>query len=163
MKDRDVNPSYIEHTYKNKEKCSTFWQSRIVKSGPPATPGSQRAMISSRFCVAKRKTGEKREKQRVSKRILLKGCHRGQNVTVLTILERLEFKNFSCRPTMVADNTFQYYRPFHFEIHFTDPENHTCLHSQFKIAKHWRSARITFQKKKQICLFQVSFILFSES
>ena len=66
-------------------------------------------MVSSRFCVAKRRKGEKREKQRVSKRILLKCCHRGQNVTVLTILERLEFKKFSCRPTMVADNTFQYY------------------------------------------------------
>ena len=25
----------------------------------------------------------------------------------VTILERLEFKNFSCRPTMVASNTFQ--------------------------------------------------------
>ena len=45
---------------------------------------------------------KKNEKQRKRK-----GCHQGQNVTVLAILERLEFKNFSCRPTMVADNTFQ--------------------------------------------------------
>ena len=33
--------------------------------------------------------------------------HFVQNVTVLTILEPLEFKSFSYRPTMVADNTFQ--------------------------------------------------------
>ena len=38
---------------------------------------------------------------------LLKGCYQGQNVTVLAILECLEFKIFSCPPTMVADNTFQ--------------------------------------------------------
>ena len=35
-------------------------------------------------------------------------CHQGQNViTVLIILELLEFKTFSCRTTMVTDNTFQ--------------------------------------------------------
>ena len=38
---------------------------------------------------------------------LLKGCHQGQNITVLAILECLEFKNFSCQPTVVASNTFQ--------------------------------------------------------
>ena len=31
----------------------------------------------------------------------------GQNVTVLVILEILEFKDFSCRPTVVDGNTFQ--------------------------------------------------------
>ena len=30
-----------------------------------------------------------------------------QNVTVLTIPERLQFKIFSCRPTMLTGNTFQ--------------------------------------------------------
>ena len=35
------------------------------------------------------------------------GCHQGQNIIVLIILERLEFENFSCQPTMAADNTFQ--------------------------------------------------------
>ena len=34
---------------------------------------------------------------------LLKGCHQGQNVTVLAMLERLEFKTFSFTPTTVAD------------------------------------------------------------
>ena len=59
------------------------------------------------FCVAKRKKGNKGKKERVSKQKLLKDCHQGQDVTVLAILERLKFKNFSCRPTMVTDNTFQ--------------------------------------------------------
>ena len=59
------------------------------------------------FFRSKEKIGKKRKKRRVSKQKLLKGCHQGQNVTVLAILERLEFKNFSCRPTMVADIPFQ--------------------------------------------------------
>ena len=31
-----------------------------------------------------------------------------QHIIVLTILGRLEFETFSCRPIMVADNTFQF-------------------------------------------------------
>ena len=57
--------------------------------------------------AAKRKRGDKGKKERVSMQKLLKGCHQGQNIIVLAILERLEFKNFSCRPTMVTKNTFQ--------------------------------------------------------
>ena len=49
----------------------------------------------------------KRKKEGFSKQKLLKGCHQGLNVTVLAILECLEFKKFSCQSTMVADNTFQ--------------------------------------------------------
>ena len=63
------------------------------------------------FCVAKRKKGDKRKKERVSKQKLSKGCHQGQNIIVLTILERLEFENFSYKPTTVADNTFQFSMP----------------------------------------------------
>ena len=59
------------------------------------------------FCVAKRKKRNQGKKERFSKQKLLKGCHQGQNVTVLAILECLEFKKFSSRPTMVADNTSQ--------------------------------------------------------
>ena len=47
-----------------------------------------------RFCVAKRKKGNQGKKERFSKLKLLKGCHQGQNVTVLAILECLEFKKF---------------------------------------------------------------------
>ena len=46
------------------------------------------------FCVAERKKGNK-EKKRILKQKLLKDCHQGQNVTVLAILESLEFKNSS--------------------------------------------------------------------
>ena len=56
---------------------------------------------------SKRKRVKQRKKERVSKQKLLKACHQVQNVTILGILERQEFKTFSCRPTMVADNTFQ--------------------------------------------------------
>ena len=59
------------------------------------------------FCVTKRKKGDKGKKERVSKHKLLKSCNQVQNIIVLTILECLEFENFSCRSTMVADNTFQ--------------------------------------------------------
>ena len=53
------------------------------------------------FCVAKRKKVDKGKKERVS--------------------ERLKFENISCRPTVVADNTFQRSTP-HCEIHFAGPE-----------------------------------------
>ena len=54
----------------------------------------------------KKKTRKKEKKERISKQKLLKSCHQGQNVTVLAILERLEFKSFSCWPTMVANSVF---------------------------------------------------------
>ena len=78
----------------------------------PATTGGPEAMTPPSpppplFCVAKRKKGNQGKKERFSKQKLLKGCHQGQNITVLAILECLEFKNFYCQPTMVADNTFQ--------------------------------------------------------
>ena len=64
--------------------------------GPPPT-----------FLCRKRKNGNKGQntkdfKAETIKRLLLRLSH-----TVLAILVRLEFKNFSFRPTMVADNTFQ--------------------------------------------------------
>ena len=80
------------------------------------------------FLRSKKKKGRQREKERVSKQKLLKGCHQGQNIIVLTILERLEFQNFSYRPTMVADNTFQCSWPAHFEIHFVVPVCKTKRH-----------------------------------
>ena len=69
--------------------------------------GGRGAWLPPLLCVAKRKNGDKGKKERVSKQKLSKGCHQGQNIIVLAILERLEFKNFSCRPTIVAGNTFQ--------------------------------------------------------
>ena len=46
------------------------------------------------FLRSKKKKLNKGKKERLSKQKLLKGCHQGQNVTVLAILERLEFKKF---------------------------------------------------------------------
>ena len=57
------------------------------------------------FLRSKKKKAEQK-KERISKQKLLKGCHQGQQVTVLAILERLEFKHFFSQPTTVADNTF---------------------------------------------------------
>ena len=45
-----------------------------------------------------------KEKKSVSTQKILKSC---RNITVLAIPERLEFNNFSCRPTLVVHNTFQ--------------------------------------------------------
>ena len=54
------------------------------------------------FFAQKKKQGKK---ERVLKQKLLKGCHQGQNVTILAIPEFLEFKSFSCQLKTVADNT----------------------------------------------------------
>ena len=51
-------------------------------------------MVFSSFCVTKRKKRNKGKKERVSKQKISKGCHQGLNVTVLAILESLEFKIF---------------------------------------------------------------------
>ena len=59
------------------------------------------------FLLSKKRKGKQRKKERVSEQKLIKDVHQGQYITVLAILECLEFKNFSCRPTMMADNTFQ--------------------------------------------------------
>ena len=71
---------------------------------PPPTHTHTHTLLHS-----KKKNEKQRKKERISKQKLLKHCHQGQNDIVSAILERLEFKNVSCRPTMVASNTFQYY------------------------------------------------------
>ena len=60
------------------------------------------------FAEQKEKKEPKRKKERVSREKVSKGSHQGVNVTVLAILERYNSKTFFCRPTMVADTTFQY-------------------------------------------------------
>ena len=81
------------------------------------------------FWVANTKKGGKSKKEWVSKQKLLKDCHQGQNI-VLVILKHLEFENFSCLPTMVADNTFHcsmapplwnpFHQPYNWWLIFTD-------------------------------------------
>ena len=82
----------------------------VVKAGPATLEEGQRSVHSAphptlTFLPSKMKKGKERKK--FSKQKLLKGCHQGQNGTVLDILERPKFKTFSCRPNMVAKNTFQ--------------------------------------------------------
>ena len=69
------------------------------------------------FLRSKKRKKETKGKKRVSKQKLLKGYRQGENSIALTILERLEFENISCRPTMAVDKTFQCSMP-----HFADPE-----------------------------------------
>ena len=64
------------------------------------------------FCIAKRKKGDKAKKERVSKQKLLKGRHQGQNIIILTILERLTFQCSMAHPPTPSP---------HFEIHFAGP------------------------------------------
>ena len=79
------------------------------------------------FGIAKRKG--KQKKYKVSKQKLLKSCHQDQNVTILAILEHLEFKLFFLsasqggRPVL-----FSVPWPFHLEIHFARPVKYQiCL------------------------------------
>ena len=58
------------------------------------TGDGRKAMVFSSFCVTKRKKRNKGKKERVSKQKISKGCHQGLNVTVLAILQSLEFKIF---------------------------------------------------------------------
>ena len=77
--------------------------------------------------TSKRKYGNK-GKKRISKQKLLKGCHQGQNVTVLTILERLEFNKFSCQPILSS-----VLWSLHFEILFAAPVIYLVLSRFLKI------------------------------
>ena len=72
----------------------------------PATPGGE-AWSSHFFSSQKEKRKQSGKKERVSTQKISKECHHGQNFTVLAIPERLEFKKFSFRPTLVANNSFQ--------------------------------------------------------
>ena len=57
-------------------------------------------------CFPFQKAGANLLSLSVSKQKQLKGSHQGQNATDLAVPESLEFKIFSCRPAMVADNAF---------------------------------------------------------
>ena len=60
---------------------------RILRFGDTGVTGD-------RFCVTKRKKGDKGKKEKVSKQKVSKGCHQGQNIIILAILERLKFEKF---------------------------------------------------------------------
>ena len=81
----------------------------LIRAGDTGGPETMPPLphSSPTFLRSKKKKGRQRQKERVSRQKLLKGCHQGQNVIALAILERLDFENFSCRPTLVANKTFQ--------------------------------------------------------
>ena len=58
---------------------------------PPLPPPPLSPPLLSVFLRTKKK---KRKKQRIPKQKLSRGCHQDQNVTVLAILEHLQFKVF---------------------------------------------------------------------
>ena len=76
------------------------------------TGGWAGGLCHSLTFLRSKKEGNKRNKERDSKQKLLKGCHQGQNITVLAILERLKFKNFSCRPPWYTILFSVFYGPF---------------------------------------------------
>ena len=57
----------------------------------PSLPPPLSPPLLSVFLPTKKK---KRNKQRIPKQKLSRGCHQDQNVTVLAILEHLQFKVF---------------------------------------------------------------------
>ena len=63
--------------------------------------------MAPHFFRSKKKKGKQREKRKTFKAETIKRLSPKSNVTVLVILERLEFKNSSGRQIMVADNTCQ--------------------------------------------------------
>ena len=91
--------------------------------------GSWGAMTSPPiFCIAKRKKGDKGKEEKVSKQELLKGCHQGQNIIVLAILEHLEFENFFLSANHGGRHYFSVFHvPSHFEIHFAGPDTRLLL------------------------------------
>ena len=74
--------------------CYRAGDTRGLVAIPPLPP-------TALFCVAKER------KKKSFNEETIKRLTNVQNVTVLAILERLEFKNFSCHPTVVTGNTFQ--------------------------------------------------------
>ena len=94
-----LNPQSKDRIEKDLISASFLYHN--VTTGPAILedPG---ATATPLFCFAKRKRGNKGKKVRLSKQKLLKDCHQGQNVNVLAILERLEFKNSSGLPTKVS-------------------------------------------------------------
>ena len=96
----------------NKKKTTTLSNNKTLTAGPAAEEGlgmghvihyHHRHITTYLSRKINKKINRKQmKKKRVSKQKLSKGCHQCQNVTVLDFLERLKFKNFYCRPTMVA-------------------------------------------------------------
>ena len=97
-----INKS-TSHFINRSQRNYTCMHSQIEIHDPGGTIPVHLQPIPTFFRSKKRKQTKKRKNFKVD---ILKCCHHAQNGIVLTILERLEFKIFSCRSTMVTDNTF---------------------------------------------------------
>ena len=93
---------------KNPEKNHNAIMHIFPNSIPPAGPATaEEPGAWSPHIFAQQKEKEKQSKKRKSlKAKLLKDYQKSQNVTTLAVLERLEFRNFSCWRIMVADRYF---------------------------------------------------------
>ena len=92
-----------------------------ILGGGGGAGGARGGYGPTTFCVAKIKKGNKEKKERLSKQKLWKGCHQGQNVTVLVILEPLEFNKFLVGQPWWSTILVSVPWPLHFEIYFTGP------------------------------------------
>ena len=104
------DPGYVRLLGDPENVCIACQTTQIVKAIPSPT------LLRSK----KKKRETKETKERVSKQKLLKGCQRVQDATALAILERVKFKNISCRPPSCTI-LFSVLWPLHFQIHFSGP------------------------------------------
>ena len=81
------------------------WLTYLCYYGP-AKPGGWRAMVPPFFCIAKKK-GSKGEEIKNFKTKTIKRLSSISKCHCFNPLERLEFKKFYCRPTIVTGNTFK--------------------------------------------------------
>ena len=88
----------IRNSYKKRYcnyVCFRFLQGRqhLGRSGEGACPSPPLPHTHTLFLAYQKEKNETKKKERFSKQKLWKGCHKGQNVTVLATLERLEFNH----------------------------------------------------------------------
>ena len=96
-------------------------QHRTEVGGPCLPPPPPLLPCPLLFLVQQKEKGNK-EEQNVSKQKLLKSCHQDQNVTILAILEHLEFKLFFLSATQGDRQVLSSVPwPLHLEIHFAGP------------------------------------------
>ena len=77
----------------------------LIRVGP-ATPGEPGGMAPT-FLRSRKKKGKQGKKRKSSKAETIKRLSPRSKCYCLAILERLEFKKFSCQPAMMADITFK--------------------------------------------------------
>ena len=80
------------------------------------------------FCIAEKNKNNRKKKKGIQSRKYLKGCHQGQNITVLVILERLELNMFFVGQPWWSTIVFSVLWPLHFKIYFADPAENSNVY-----------------------------------